>query len=165
MVAGSFSALKEAYLSENPVAVKRRCRQIEAVRAMRKSTDSIAQFQSLRLALSSERDTLQKRLQRLDAALAGDAPSSKLNNTSQKAKVIDRPTKQPSRPQNATNLRDAITAAIAKMPLSVREIVESVQKNGYTFASSNPVNSVGAFLYGTQGKKHFKRVNGKFRRK
>jgi hypothetical protein len=32
-----------------------------------------------------------------------------------------------------------------------------VQKLGYKFASKNPQNSVGAFLYSATGKKHFKK--------
>jgi hypothetical protein len=67
-----------------------------------------------------------------------------------------------TRPANKLKLRDAISKVSGKKPLSVREIVEAVQKLGYQFQSSNPVNSVGAFLYGPSGKKHFKRMNGKF---
>jgi hypothetical protein len=59
------------------------------------------------------------------------------------------------------NNHEAISQVTAKKPLTIREIVEAVQKVDYTFSSSNPVNSVGAFLYGT-GKKAFKRVDGRF---
>ena len=36
------------------------------------------------------------------------------------------------------------------------------RRAGYVFKSSNPTNSVGAYLYGPEGKKHFAREDGQF---
>ncbi len=47
-------------------------------------------------------------------------------------------------------------------PLSVREIVIAVKKAGHVFQSADPIKSVGSYLYGPEGKRHFKRANGKF---
>ncbi len=38
-------------------------------------------------------------------------------------------------------------------------------KQGFVFKSSKPVNSVGAYLYGKEGKKYFVRKNGLFFKK
>ncbi len=66
------------------------------------------------------------------------------------------------RSDNDISIREAIMRVTSKEPLTVRDIVPAVQKLGYKFQSSNPVNSVGAYLYGAHGKKHFKRSKGKF---
>ena len=47
-------------------------------------------------------------------------------------------------------------------PLEIRELVVAVEKLGYRFKSKNPANSLGAFLYGPEGKQHFKKVAGGF---
>jgi hypothetical protein len=60
------------------------------------------------------------------------------------------------------SLREAIIKVTAKKPLSIREIVDAVQKIDYKFSTSDPVNSVGAYLYSKSGKKSFKKVDGKF---
>lgn len=122
---------------------------------MQKQSDAIQQFTALRSALLREREAIQQRLQRIDAALAGrgETPAPSKQKTHGRT--------QGSRPENTMNIREAIVRVTAKKPLSVREIVEAVQKIGYRFQSANPVNSVGAYLYGA-GKKVFKRTDGKF---
>ena len=59
-------------------------------------------------------------------------------------------------------MRDAIAAATRKGALKPRELVDAVQKVGYRFTSKNPYNSIGAYLYGREGRKHFKKVDGGF---
>ncbi len=59
-------------------------------------------------------------------------------------------------------MREAVAQLVSKKALVISEIVEGMKRAGYVFKSSNPTNSVGAFLYGSEGKKTFKRVNGKF---
>jgi hypothetical protein len=66
-----------------------------------------------------------------------------------------------SRVHNTMNIKEAITKVTAKSPLTVREIVEAVQAIGYKFTTRNPINSVGAYLYGA-GKKQFTRKEGNF---
>jgi hypothetical protein len=46
--------------------------------------------------------------------------------------------------------------------MRIGDIVEGMKRSGYVFKSSNPTNSVGAYLYGSEGKKHFTRADGKF---
>ena len=125
---------------------------------MRKQLDAVQQFTALRAALIRERDAIRQRLQQIDAALAG------VGKTTAPAAP-----KKPGprsggrrRAGNTMNIREAITKVTAAKPLSVRDIVGAVQKTGYKFTSRNPVNSVGAYLYGAHGRKHFKRVDGKF---
>jgi hypothetical protein len=125
---------------------------------MQKQVDAVQQFTALRAALIRERDAIRQRLQQIDAALAGVGKIA--------APAVPKKSRLRSggrrRAGNTMNIREAITKVTAAKPLSVREIVGAVQKTGYKFTSTNPVNSVGAYLYGTHGKKHFKRVDGKF---
>src|SRR3954468_9618869 len=140
---------------------------------MSKQNDAVQQFTALRAALLSERATLEKRLQQINAVLGGGtipaAPSSGKPSPAAKPAKPDKSANRgrpPGKPRDAANampIREAIAKVTSKQPLSVREIVDAVQKVGYKFQSSNPVNSVGAYLYGAHGKKHFKRANGKFR--
>src|SRR3954465_924924 len=60
------------------------------------------------------------------------------------------------------SLQERMTQGTREQPLSVREIVEAVKKAGHKFQSTDPIKSVGSYLYGPEGKKHFKRVDGKF---
>jgi hypothetical protein len=129
---------------------------------MRKQIDSVHQFTTLRAALLSEREDLRKRLQQLDAALAGagavSAPPASRKSAPRSMKAPAKST----RASNTMSIREAVARVTAKKALSVREIVEAVQKIGYKFTSSDPVNSVGAYLYGAHGRKLFKRADGKF---
>jgi hypothetical protein len=127
--------------------------------------DSIQQFVALRAALEKERAALQKRLTEIDQVLAGTAtPTAAPRRAGRRAaSPAKAPRKRSSRRAvNAVTLREAIARATAHGALSVRDVVNAVKKSGYRFKSANPVNSVGAYLYGPEGKKHFKRANGKF---
>jgi len=59
-------------------------------------------------------------------------------------------------------MRETIRQLVEKSPLRIGEIVDGMKRSGYVFKSSKPANSVGAYLYGTEGKKHFVRADGKF---
>lgn len=137
---------------------------------MQKQNDSVQQFTTLRAALLREREAIQKRLQLINAALGGATTSSPAVPTvaapkAASAKSTARLPRRVSAPRsnNALSIREAITKVTAKQPMNVRDIVNAVQKIGYKFQSSNPINSVGAYLYGANGKKHFKRTDGKFK--
>ena len=121
---------------------------------MRKQNDAVQQFTALRSALLREREEIMSRLREIDAALAGPAGLAG-GSSGRRGRALG------ARPENAMNIREAVAKVTAKKPLTIREIVEEVQKIGYRFQSSNPVNSVGAYLYGA-GKKEFKRTDGKF---
>ena len=125
---------------------------------MAKSQDVLQQYSALRAALERERDLLENRLKQINAVL--DAPGVSSSVSLPTFRATDRKTKI-ARPKNSMNLREAIAKVTTKKSLSIPEIVEAVGQIGYKFATSNPANSVGAYLYGT-GKKEFKRVDGKF---
>ncbi len=110
----------------------------------------LQQFLSAKIALVEHQQNLRKRLEEIDAALGlvMEAPGRTRRGSG-------------PRPDNDMTLPEAITKATAKSPLSLRAIVEAVEKLGYRFSSANPYNSVGAYLYGP-GKKLFKRQDGKF---
>jgi hypothetical protein len=59
-------------------------------------------------------------------------------------------------------MREVISKLVAKTPMRINDIVDGMQRSGYVFKSSKPANSVGAYLYGPEGKKHFTRADGKF---
>ena len=62
------------------------------------------------------------------------------------------------RARNALSLREAILKALSKGPLTKSEILAGVQKEGYKFTASNPMNSINVLLY-TKGL--FKKRPGK----
>jgi len=120
-----------------------------------RTNDSIAKFHALHSALTAERQALQQRLDRINTALGVDGPLPSMPTS------VTRPSRSATRPNNALTLRESIAQITSQRPLYIRQIVQTLQKSGYKFTSTNPVNSVGAYLYGG-GKKHFSRVNGKF---
>ena len=140
-----------------------------------KNQDPLQQFQALRTSLLLERETIQKRLQQIDAALGSSgavavAPvakkrgrppgsSSQLHASAQTPKPVL--AKGGKRPQNKLTMQQAIAQVTAQQPLGVNDVVAAMRKIGYLFQSAKPANSVGAYLY-SGGKKHFKRVDGKF---
>ena len=103
-----------------------------------------------------------KHFKRVDGKFSpvSGASTSKAAVTAKPAK--SGPGRKAGRGGNEMSLRQRITEGTTKHPLSVREIVETVKKAGHKFESSDPIKSVGAYLYGKEGKKHFKRVDGKF---
>ena len=131
---------------------------------MPKQIDILKQYASLRSALEQEREAVQSRLQQIESVLGSGEPSTRTPTNGRSAKASAPPMRKQGRGrgQNATSLREEVLRATAQTSLSIREIVEAVQKAGYKFRTSNPVNSVGAYLYGAEGKKHFRKVDGKF---
>ena len=126
--------------------------------------DSLQKFHALRSSLLKEREEIQQRIRDIDTALGGGEatyrePSPKLTTTSQNSQSRRG---RPPRPGNAMSIREAIERVTTIKPLGLSDIVDAVQKIGYRFESSNPRNSVGAYLYASAGKKYFKRVDGKF---
>jgi hypothetical protein len=116
-------------------------------------SDALKVFLQARAALLREREELLARIREIDAALGsmgGQRPSGSTGY------------RHPPRAKNTMNIQEAISQVTAKKPLRIREIVEAVQKIGYKFTSSNPVNSVGAWLYSAAGKRAFKRADGRF---
>jgi hypothetical protein len=116
--------------------------------------DILKEFTSLQQELGDERRRIQSRLAQLDrvlsltvAATAGvpNVPSPQNGNQAPRRERV----------QNKLSMREAIEEATAQRPLAVRDIVDAVQRLGFRFRSTNPVNSIGAYLYGKEGKKFF----------
>ena len=123
---------------------------------MPKRIDPVAQLANLRDALEKERTDLLKRLSQIDEALNGAGiPAAFIKPGGGRGR-------RGPRARNKLTVREAIAKATASRPLGLAEIVQAVRKIGYKFTSKNPQNSVGAYLYGADGRKHFKRVDGKF---
>ena len=100
-----------------------------------------------------ERDTLQKRLQEIDLVLGRRAVSLPPTRKG----IVTRS----KRVENSLSLREAVTKAVGKKPLTKQEILSEVEKVGYRFGAKQPIKSLEVFLY-TTGKKFLKRVDGKF---
>lgn len=126
---------------------------------MPKRNDPLTQLATLRAALQKERTEILERLQQIEAALGDGGPAAFIR--SGKNGTAPRQKRGP-RAQNTLTVREAITKATTARPLGLSEIVQAVGKLGYKFSSKNPQNSVGAYLYGKEGRKYFKRVDGKF---
>jgi hypothetical protein len=121
-------------------------------------TNSIKQYLALRTALESERAALQKRLQEINAALGVAMAAEQMANNR-----TGGPVRLDTRGASLT-MREAIAEVVKDSPKRIRQIVEEMTAMGYSFTTKNPINSVGAFLYGP-GKKHFKGSEGLFTNK
>jgi hypothetical protein len=159
---------------------------------MTNNKDSLRQYLDLRSALERERSELQQRLQQIEDVLGNgrrgpgrppksaaatfvpkpQAPQSQPPRVAKPApaKVIAKPApvkkpapaKAPAFGRPALSMREVIAKIVAKNPQRIGDIVDGMHRAGYVFKSSNPTNSVGAYLYGPEGKKHFVRADGKF---
>jgi hypothetical protein len=124
------------------------------------TNDSVARFVALRASLLKERDALHNRLQQIETALGSVAQGRWVGSSS--LATMPRKRGRPPRSGTGLSIREAITKVTARQPLGLSELVDAVQRIGYRFESKNPRNSVGAYLYSPHGRKHFRRVNGKF---
>jgi hypothetical protein len=97
--------------------------------------DPLQNFPSAKSDLLQHQQELLNRLAEIDTALASGPRGGTRRSYG-------------PRPDNEMSLAEAIAKVMAKSPLSVRHIVEAVGKAGYKFSSANPINSVGAHLYG-----------------
>jgi hypothetical protein len=129
-----------------------------------KQSNIMQQFHALRSALISEREAIQKRLNELNTVLgAGEAPKAVVSPVS--TPVLNRRGRPPGQKNrvvaNTMSLQQAVLKVLTSTPVTKQALLDAVRKIGYRFASSNPMNSLQTFLYGT-GKKLVKKVDGKF---
>lgn len=119
--------------------------------------------------LEAERSSIRERLSALEsvlgavAAVAGQGAGSAVS-----APSAPRRRGRPPGSRNAPKvgaaragkfgLREAVGQALAKQPLSINELVPAVQRLGYRFASKNPRNSLGAYLYSPRGQEDFRKT-------
>jgi transposase len=120
--------------------------------------DALKEFVSLRQSLTTERETLQKRLREIEAALGGGEIPLSRRAASGRAEGLKR-RQLPKRIANPMSLRAAIVKVTSESPKTKAEILKSVKKLGYRFSGKDPMNSIGVVLY---GKPKFKNENGKF---
>lgn len=119
---------------------------------MAKQSNVLKQFETLHRQLVEEREQLRQRLAALNNALGDNgSPATAMPVGAARATTA-----------RDLGMREAIQQATSAQPLSVREIVDAIQKIGFRFKSKNPYNSVGAYLYGKEGRKYFSKTDGKF---
>ena len=119
-------------------------------------TDSLVQYLALQQSLRREKTTLELRLSRINAVLAGRAASVAVSRAASK---VPRARKALPRIKNPMSLRVAINKVTRGRPLMKKEILKAIAKLGYRFATKDPMNTLNAMLY---AKKQFKNQNGKF---
>lgn len=111
-------------------------------------TDALKRYVSLRDAIIAERKLLVGRLREIDGVLGAISPRGGSRTPG-------------GRVRNDMSLKEAVLKALDGKSLTKREILEAVQRMGYQFSTSDPLNSLGVVLYGRSPK--FKNVDGKFR--
>jgi hypothetical protein len=126
--------------------------------------DALKQFVDLKLRLTTEREKLMRRLAEINEALADNGLDGRQAQESlpapARAPRTSATKKQRSTAKNEMSLREAVVKATTGRPLGKQEIVAEVQKLGYTFRGSDPMNVLGTVIYGK--KPRFKNENGRF---
>jgi len=132
---------------------------------MKGDKDKLKLFVVIRDELVREKAQIEARLAEINSALDQvGAPVARVA-ASPAAKPV-RAAKAPraaapkQRKQNSMSLREAVIASIKAKPLTKQEILDSIVKAGYTFTTTNPMNSLGVILYGKKPK--FKNDGGRF---
>lgn len=123
-------------------------------------SDKLKQFISLRDELVAEKRSLEQRLIELNRILGSERTAVSVPVAAPAQPRTRRSRRSFTRMQNDISLKDAILKVNTK-PMTKAEILSAVQKLGYKFATSNPMNSVNVILYGRKPK--FANENGKFR--
>src|SRR5882762_5504111 len=101
-----------------------------------KNQDILREFHALRSALLSEGEAIQKRLQQINAALGGTTELAVAPITKKRGRPPGK------RPENAMSLRESVLQVLTATPIAKQELLEKVQKIGYRFSSSDPMNSL-----------------------
>jgi hypothetical protein len=128
--------------------------------------DALKQFVDLKSRLTSERESLMRRLAQINQALADDATGVQVTVESPPAPKQPRASKgraqraHRGRGTNPISLREAVVKVTSDRPLTKKEIVDQVQKLGYTFRGRDPMNVLGTVIYGKNP--NFKNEGGRF---
>jgi hypothetical protein len=123
--------------------------------------NSLQQFVRLRQQLTQERGQLEQRLRQISEAL-GEMP---LPSVSAIQGATPSAPSQPARrgrraAASGQSLREHVLQVLQEGPKTKEEVLDAVQKRGYKFSTSNPLNSLGVILYGKNPK--LIRVDGRF---
>lgn len=106
--------------------------------------DVIQQYSILRERLLREKLEIEERLKGIKLVLG-------TNNLPQLPETAVEIPKRIGRPKaNAMSMKEAILKVLSKGPLGRKEIVQEVQRLGYRFRGTNPLNSIGSVLYSKQ---------------
>jgi len=116
--------------------------------------DNLRQYVSLRDAILQEKTQIEQRLREINQALGemGGPSSPRLSG-----RVGPR---AGGRSRNSMSLRDAVIEVVKTGPLPKDQILSGVQRLGYKFSTSDPMNSLGVILYGKNPK--FQNEGGRF---
>lgn len=123
--------------------------------------DSLQQFVKLRQQLTQECGQLEQRLRQISDAL-GEMP---LPSVSAMQGATSSASAQPARrgrraAAGGQSLREHVIHVLQEGAKTKEELLDAVQKRGYKFSTSNPLNSLGVILYGKNPK--LNRVDGRF---
>jgi hypothetical protein len=125
--------------------------------------DSLQQFVRIRKELNEERERLQMRLNQINEAL-GEMPlpsQSRIEGTQSETAGAQTKGRRGRRPASGgQSLREHVVAVLQGGALTKEGVLAAVQKRGYKFSTSNPLNSLGVILYGKSPK--LNRAEGKF---
>ena len=128
----------------------------------------IRKYLSLRDSLIQERSQLEARLREITEALGESGGAATLAAPTASGATAA-PTRTGGRGRGrggrrggggGLSLREAVLQVTSGGPRTKEEILEGVQKLGYRFSTSNPLNSLGVILYGKNPK--FKNDDGRF---
>lgn len=123
-------------------------------------TDSLNQFVRLHRELNKERSELETRLKAINEALgAMNVPSSAPGRPEEAARITRGPGRR-KRGSGGASLREHVIAVLQQGSKTKEEVLNAVMARGYTFATNNPLNSLGVILYGKNSP--FSRTDGKF---
>ena len=116
------------------------------------ANDKLQRYLASLEELRREKAELETRLAKIDEALAG-APGG--------ARPARRgPRAGGRRRRNGISLREAVTQVTKNRGLTKPEILQAIHRNGYRFATKDPMNSLNAMLYAPANK--FRNQDGKF---
>ena len=123
--------------------------------------NSLQQFVRLRQQLTQERGQLEERLRQISEAL-GEMPLHSLSPAQgATASAPAQPSRRGKRGSGGgQSLREHVLAVLQNGAMTKEEVLAAVQKRGYKFSTSNPLNSLGVILYGKNPK--FNRADGRF---
>ena len=124
-----------------------------------KMTD-VEQYVAMRAALAKEKATLEARLAAINRALDGAAgiPARSGRKPGPKPATKTGGRRGP-RAKNSLTMKEAMIQALGDKSLTRTELVQAVEKLGYKFTASDPLNSLSSVLYSD---KRFKNASGKF---
>jgi hypothetical protein len=108
--------------------------------------DALKQYAKLRQQLLHEKSQLESRLAEINQVLGAETPPPAIQSAAQ-AGAAPRG-RRGGRGGNKLSMREAVLTVLSKGPLGRRDIVNAVQDLGYVFKTRNPLNSIGAILYG-----------------